>query len=500
VKHAHVLLEAGKLILFITPSVNVEQVKQALSSSLPSYMVPHYIFPLDEFPLNKNRKLDLAELSQYAKKAMETSSVDSNMISSRDSPSFSRVEEAISFIWAQHLQTPVVNMKRDSNFFELGGTSLSAVMVARALESEFGSEVGVTDVFVHQTIASLAEYLSKSTDAARYCGDPKPLHFLPGGRKELHPTLFSILQGFGLVLMSIIATVPLIGIAFLSIRSFIWFGNAGVFIFPGILCGGCLLHLALVSSCKWLVIGQFSEGKAKKFSFYFLKWWLTRRILQVPRLYTWIIDETVFSAIWLRLLGAKIGSNFMVEQPYILEPDLVSVGDDCVVEFETQFSTSEIRNGCLELRKVQLGNKVKVGTRAVLLGGTFIHDGSEIKPKSTVDYFTSTIEACQILEGSPAIVKEETTNGKEWRPKSGYLYNLAQLFGCVALVEMMTVIGYVSASIGLVVQKRYGSIGLVIYLGSMFSIVSNLLFLLTAAMMKKFLFPFALIPFKEYRG
>lgn len=45
------------------------------------------------------------------------------------------------------------------------------------------------------------------------------------------------------------------------------------------------------------------------------------------------------------MLGAKVGKNTYVEQPYILEPDLVTIGSNSVVEFETQISTSEIKKG-----------------------------------------------------------------------------------------------------------------------------------------------------------
>ena len=76
-----------------------------------------------------------------------------------------------------------------------------------------------------------------------------------------------------------------------------------------------------------------------------------------------------------------MGSNISIEQPYLLEPDLVSIGDNCVMEFEVQFATSEIRNGFLELRKVHIGNNMKLGIRSIIFGGAHIHDGSEVTPK-----------------------------------------------------------------------------------------------------------------------
>ena len=69
------------------------------------------------------------------------------------------------------------------------------------------------------------------------------------------------------------------------------------------------------------------------------------RVIHVSNLYVWIFDETPMSSFWLKLLGASIGKRTLLEQPYILEPDLVTVGNDCVLEFDTQLSTSEIKGG-----------------------------------------------------------------------------------------------------------------------------------------------------------
>lgn len=157
--------------------------------------------------------------------------------------------------------------------------------------------------------------------------------------------VFNCLQLLGLALMTIVVAVPLLGTTFISIRSIIWFGAPGIFLFPLFVTAGCTGHMLLVLLIKWLIMGRFKPGKAKVFSWYFLKWWLVRRVIHVSSLYTWIFDETIIPGLWLRLLGASIGKRTLLEQPYILEPDLVQIGNDCIVEFETQVSTSEIKGG-----------------------------------------------------------------------------------------------------------------------------------------------------------
>jgi len=184
----------------------------------------------------------------------------------------------------------------------------------------------------------------------------------------------------------------------------------------------------------------------------------------------------------------------------LLEPDLVHIGDNCVVDFEVQFATSEIRNGVLELRRVHVEDNVKLGVRSVLLGGTFVHKNCEVGPKATVDYFTSTSAEGQLLIGSPAkIDNENKAQDKLWRPERGLSFTLCQCFGCVAIIQLMTGIVFVGASIGRLINGNYGSIGLVIYLGSLFQIISCLLWLGTVALLKQILIP-VIVPGRVYSG
>lgn len=210
-----------------------------------------------------------------------------------------------------------------------------------------------------------------------------------------------------------------------------------------------------------------------------------------------MLDETVLSSLWLRALGASVGKNASIEQPYILEPDLVSIGDDCVMEFETQLNTSEIKAGLLEFRRVTIGNRVKIGVRSVLLGGTRVADGSEIRPKSALDFYTKT-ENDDVVEGAPARVIGQTDE-KPWRPERNYLLLCFQMIGIILMMFLMAAIAFVGASIGLALQETYGSIALIVYLGAVFSTLSSLLWLGLVALLYRILFP-NIQPYVEYSG
>lgn len=73
-----------------------------------------------------------------------------------DAP-FTPTEEAIADVWAEVLGTPRV--RRDDNFFEVGGDSLLLIRVLWRLQERIGPHVQMADLFQHRTLAALARRL-----------------------------------------------------------------------------------------------------------------------------------------------------------------------------------------------------------------------------------------------------------------------------------------------------------------------------------------------------
>lgn len=310
-KNAHVMVGEGQLLLYKTNELSATQVRNILEAGLPPYMVPKKYFTIDSFPLNKNRKLDIQQLVSQAKhEPYHQLDVVDDVEEDRDALEMTK---RVCLVWSNVLKVSIDDIKPTSNFFEIGGTSLSAVLVARGLGSHLGGrEVPVQDIFAHQTLRSLSKHLLGTGDLL-LAGDPRPLRFLPGGEKALHPIMRSIVQGIGLLFMSFVLFVPVIGTLLVSARSLAWFGKIGGALIPAILAGGCFVHLSIVLAVKWVIIGRYKEGKAVVFSWYFLKWWLLRRIISSTKLYTWAIDDTELAGYFLRALGATLGRNISFE-------------------------------------------------------------------------------------------------------------------------------------------------------------------------------------------
>ncbi len=164
VKSSHIFIDKGRLTAFITPKLDdaeIISIHSKLKEKLPSYMIPTNIHSMEQFPLNKNKKIDTDALA-----TIFSTHVDAPASKSRDTTE-SRVMKIIKMVWAEVLGINVDSLNSDDNFFSVGGTSLSAVILSRKLAKELTSTVSVQDVFRYQTICSFAEYI-KGTMESRF--------------------------------------------------------------------------------------------------------------------------------------------------------------------------------------------------------------------------------------------------------------------------------------------------------------------------------------------
>lgn len=161
-------------------------------------MIPTQIISVQEFPLNKNRKIDAAalmtQLCDQMKADMSTFVRDGALVAE------SHVGKVIKTVWSEVLGIPLEELKRSDNFFSVGGTSLTAVMLSRKLGIELCVDVSVQDVFQYQTIEDFTDHIESQSDSSAVHGMPDPLLFINGGRHPMNYYIFALLQILGLVI------------------------------------------------------------------------------------------------------------------------------------------------------------------------------------------------------------------------------------------------------------------------------------------------------------
>ncbi|MFS4449734.1 non-ribosomal peptide synthetase, partial [Maribacter sp. 2307UL18-2] len=134
--------------------------KEELSSSdlrrhlllhLPNYMIPSYYIHLNNLPLTSNGKVDRKALPD----PVFTASVD------YVAPS-NNIEEQLVGIWSDVLKLDRGSIGVTQGFFALGGNSLSAMVLVNKINKEFEVLLPLREIFSHQDIRSLGQYLSGS--------------------------------------------------------------------------------------------------------------------------------------------------------------------------------------------------------------------------------------------------------------------------------------------------------------------------------------------------
>ncbi|TCS39449.1 amino acid adenylation domain-containing protein [Paucimonas lemoignei] len=130
-------------------SASAAQLRELVAAKLPSYMVPSLFVRLDAMPLTPNRKVDRLALAKM--------SIDDSQDLSFVAPR-SDLERALAAIWSEVLGLQEIGITR--NFFEIGGHSLLAVQVVARIKDGLGLPMSIKDLFTHNTIESLANYLS----------------------------------------------------------------------------------------------------------------------------------------------------------------------------------------------------------------------------------------------------------------------------------------------------------------------------------------------------
>jgi acyl-coenzyme A synthetase/AMP-(fatty) acid ligase len=141
-----------QLVAFYTADEPIEPatMRDQLSVSLPSYMIPSVFHWRDTLPVTANGKIDKKALATLARQLDDAPQ-------QREEPR-TPTEQRLAGAWAAVLGIPVQQIGRHDHFFDLGGTSLSAVRLAIAL----GRALSFKDLARHPVLADQASVLDRA--------------------------------------------------------------------------------------------------------------------------------------------------------------------------------------------------------------------------------------------------------------------------------------------------------------------------------------------------
>jgi acyl-coenzyme A synthetase/AMP-(fatty) acid ligase/acyl carrier protein len=129
-------------------NIDSKELRAALSSRLPEYMLPSQWLFLKEFPLTPNRKVNRRALP-----VPENDRADSAL----SAPPTTESEIRIAEIWQELLNHKRVGI--NDNFFDLGGHSLLVVQLQSRLRKQLNCQISLIELFQRTTVFSIAAYL-----------------------------------------------------------------------------------------------------------------------------------------------------------------------------------------------------------------------------------------------------------------------------------------------------------------------------------------------------
>ena len=141
--------KADAICVYYTADRQLEpnEIKSELAKTLTDYMVPSAYVQLDKMPLTPNGKVNTKVLPEPKSNKSERGRLPKN-----------EIEKTFCDIFAEILELD--NVFADDNFFDLGGTSLTATRIVISA-SKKNIEVAYSDIFANPTPQTLAKFVSK---------------------------------------------------------------------------------------------------------------------------------------------------------------------------------------------------------------------------------------------------------------------------------------------------------------------------------------------------
>ncbi|GAP86763.2 putative non-ribosomal peptide synthetase [Rosellinia necatrix] len=130
----------------------------AFQSGLPDYMIPAFVFPITSLPLTSSGKVDESALRRFAGSlsthTLNTYAYAEDQIDVR--PDWSKTEMLVVNMIADILKKDIRAINRWTSFSALGLDSISAMPLARSLQSALGKRIPLSLILQHPNISRLA--------------------------------------------------------------------------------------------------------------------------------------------------------------------------------------------------------------------------------------------------------------------------------------------------------------------------------------------------------
>ena len=126
--------------------------------------------------------------------------------------------------------------------------------------------------------------------------------------------------------------------------------------------------------------GEFDVGSPEIF-----KWVFVNAFFMVVKvIFLDLILLTPYCALFYRMMGAKIGSNVLINSKNVADLSLLEIGDNSAIGGSATIIAHSFEKGGLKLKKVIIGQNVIIGLNSVIFPGVEIGDNAMIAAGAVV--------------------------------------------------------------------------------------------------------------------
>ncbi|HUZ84369.1 MAG TPA: phosphopantetheine-binding protein, partial [Gaiellales bacterium] len=362
------------LVGYVAASASADVIRGAVAQRLPAELVPQIVL-LPELPLATSGKVD--------RHALPWPPPDSG----RRGPELSEREQWLADRFSEQLGP--VTIGADTDFFELGGSSLAAAKLASTLRDRYPA-VAVADVYNHRTVRALAARLAQLSGGGKSACAPS----------AGSPRRRTAAQLGGLAALLTLSSPAIIIVLLIADR--LAPGRIGPQVGWAWLVAGWLALLSppgrglIVVGARRLLLHDLRPGRYPRNGWLSCRLWFVERVADVFRYDRFA--GTPWAWRFARLSGHEVGHGAYLDA---LPPvtSLVSIGAGATIEGDVDLHGWWIEGPELVVGDVVVGQGARVGTRTLLMPGARIGAGAEIEPGSVV---TGDVAAGERWAGSPA--------------------------------------------------------------------------------------------------
>jgi non-ribosomal peptide synthetase-like protein len=187
---------------------------------------------------------------------------------------------------------------------------------------------------------------------------------------------------------------------------------------PATLLAGLVLAGLVVLTVRLLGIG-LREGTFPVRSRIGWQVWSTERVLDLSRTVLFPLYASLFTPVWLRMLGAKVGRD-VEASTVLLVPAMTTIRDGAFLADDTMIGGYELGGGWLRLRRSDIGKRAFVGNSGMAAGGHTVPKDGLVAVLSSAP---AKSKAGSSWLGSPAVRLRRTVaavdEGRTFRPHAG---------------------------------------------------------------------------------